>query len=66
MKANLGTVDRILRVMLALILAVLYFTGTVTGAFGIILLILGGAFLLTALLSFCPLYVPFKFTTRKS
>jgi hypothetical protein len=66
MKTNMGTVDRVARVVLALIFAVLYFSGTVTGILGIILLVLGGVFLLTSLVSFCPLYVPFKINTRKS
>jgi len=66
MKANVGTVDRILRAVLALILAVLYFSGTVTGTLGIILLVLGGILLLTSLTSFCPLYAPFKFSTLKA
>lgn len=66
MKANVGTIDRVLRAVLALILAVLYFSGTLTGTWGIILLVLGGVLLLTSLLSFCPLYAPFKFSTRKA
>ena len=65
MKPNMGTVDRIIRVLLAIIMAVLYFSGTVTGTLGIILLVLAGIFLLTNLISFCPLYAPFKFSTRK-
>lgn len=66
MKPNIGTVDRIIRAVLAIILAVLYFSGTVTGTLGIILLVLAGVFLLTSLISFCPLYAPFKFSTHKS
>lgn len=66
MKPNMGTTDRIIRAVLAIILAVLYFSGTVTGTLGIILLVLAGVFLLTSLISFCPLYAPFKFSTRKS
>jgi hypothetical protein len=66
MKANVGTVDRVLRAVLAVIFAVLYFSGTVTGTLGVILLVLGGVLLLTSLFSFCPLYVPFKFSTRKA
>ena len=66
MKLNMGNLDRIIRVVLAIIFAVLYFTGTVSGTLGIILLVLGGVFLLTSLVSFCPLYVPFKINTRKS
>ena len=65
MKQNMGSLDRIIRVVLAIIFAVLYFSGTVTGTLGIILLILGGVFLVTSLISFCPLYVPFKLSTRK-
>jgi hypothetical protein len=65
MKQNMGNLDRIIRVVLAIIFAVLYFSGTVTGTLGIILLILGGVFLVTSLISFCPLYVPFKLSTRK-
>ena len=66
MKSNMGTIDRIIRVVLAIIMAVLYFTGTVSGTVGIILLVLAGVFLLTSLISFCPLYLPFKISTRKS
>ena len=66
MKQNMGTADRIIRVVLAIIFAVLYFSGTVTGTLGIILLVFAGIFLLTSLISFCPLYAPFKFSTRKS
>jgi hypothetical protein len=65
MKSNMGTIDRTIRAVLAIILAVLYFTGTVTGTLGIVLLVLAGVLLLTSLISFCPLYVPFKISTRK-
>lgn len=66
MKPNVGTNDRITRAVLAIILAVLYFSGMVTGTLGIILLVLAGVLLLTSLISFCPLYAPYKFSTRKS
>jgi hypothetical protein len=66
MKPNVGNIDRIIRAMLAIILAVLYFSGMVTGTLGIILLVLAGVLLLTGLISFCPLYAPYKFSTRKS
>ena len=66
MKPNVGNIDRIIRAMLAIILAVLYFSGMVTGTLGIILLVLAGVLLLTSLINFCPLYAPFKFSTRKS
>ena len=66
MKKNLGTIDRILRLVIAIIFAYLYFSGTITGALGIILLVLGAVFALTSLFSFCPLYRLFKFNTLKS
>ncbi len=56
MKKNMGNVDRIIRVMLALVFAALYFTGTITGTLGIVLVVLGVVFVLTSLVSFCPLY----------
>jgi hypothetical protein len=56
MKPNMGTADRIIRVVLALLFALLYFTGTVTGTFGVVLLVLGVVFVLTSVVSFCPLY----------
>lgn len=56
MKTNVGTIDKLLRISMAIVFAVLYFTGTVTGTLGIVLLVLGGVFLLTALLGTCPLY----------
>ena len=65
MKRNLSNTDRIIRVVLAAVFAYLYFSGIVTGAFGIVLLVLGAVFLLTAIVAFCPLYAPFKFSTYK-
>lgn len=63
MKKNMGNVDRVIRVILAAIFAVLYFTGTVPGTLGIVLVILGGVFVLTSLVSFCPLYAPLGIST---
>lgn len=63
MKKNMGTADRIIRVIIAAIVGVLYFTGTVTGTLGIVLLILAGIFVLTSVISFCPLYAPFGIKT---
>lgn len=65
MKRNLSNPDRVIRVLLAAVFAYLYFSGVVTGTFGILLVALGGVFLLTAIVAFCPLYVPFKFSTFK-
>jgi len=65
MKRNMSTLARIIRVVVAALFAYLYFGGIVTGTFGIVLVVLGGVFLLTSLISFCPLYAPFKFSTYK-
>ena len=65
MKKNMGSADRIIRVLLAAVMAVLYFTDTVTGTLGIVLLALAGIFLLTSFISFCPLYYLFKINTCK-
>jgi hypothetical protein len=62
---NMGSTDRIIRVVVALIFGYLYFSGTVAGTLGIILLVLGVVFLLTSFVSFCPLYLPFKIKTNK-
>ena len=56
MKKNMGNADRIIRILIAAVFAYLYFGGVVTGTAGIILLVLGGVFVLTSLVSFCPLY----------
>lgn len=63
MKKNMGTADRIIRLIIAAIFAILYFTGVVTGTPGIVLLVLAGVFVLTSLISFCPLYAPFGIRT---
>jgi len=65
MKRNMSNTDRIIRVVLAAVFAYLYFGGIVTGTLGIVLAVLGGVFLLTAGVAFCPLYAPFKISTYK-
>jgi len=56
MKKNMGSVDKIVRIIAALAIAALYFTGTVGGTLGIVLLVLAGVFVATSFVSFCPLY----------
>ena len=56
MKKNMGNADRIIRLIIAAVFAYLYFGGVVTGTLGIVLAVLGGVFVLTSLISFCPLY----------
>lgn len=65
MKKNMGNADRIIRVIIAVIVAALYFTNVITGTLGIVLLALAGVFVLTSLMSFCPLYAPFGLSTCK-
>ncbi len=56
MKKNMGSTDRIIRVLLAAVVAFLYFGNVVSGTIGIVLLVLAAVFLLTSMVSFCPLY----------
>jgi len=56
MKKNMGNADRIIRILLAVVFAALYFTGIVTGTAGLVLVVLGGIFVATSFISFCPLY----------
>ena len=66
MKKNMGNTDRIVRIVIAAVIAVLYYTGTLSGTLGLVLLILAGVFVLTSLISFCPLYTPFGINTCPS
>lgn len=65
MKRNMSNLDRIIRVIVAALFTYLYFGGIVTGTLGIILVVLAAVFVLTAIVAFCPLYAPFKFSTQK-
>lgn len=65
MKKNMGSADRIIRFIVAVIVAVLYFTNVISGTLGIVLLVLAAIFLITSLISFCPLYAPFGLSTCK-
>jgi hypothetical protein len=65
MKKNMGNTDKLVRVLIAVIIAALYFTNTITGTLGIVLLVLAGVFVLTSAISFCPLYAPFGLSTCK-
>ncbi len=65
MKKNMGGIDRIIRIIVAILIAILYFTDVLTGTLGVVLLVLAGIFLLTSFISFCPLYLPFGLSTRR-
>lgn len=65
MKKNMGSADRIIRVIIAAIVALLFFTNVLTGILGIVLLALAVVFVLTSLAGFCPLYIIFGINTCK-
>jgi hypothetical protein len=64
-KQNMGSLDRILRLLAVVVIAVLYFTGVISGTLALILGIVAVIFLLTSIVAVCPLYIPFKLDTRK-
>jgi Protein of unknown function (DUF2892) len=63
MKKNMGSTDRVIRLLMAGVFATLYFTGTVSGTIGYVLLAFAGIFVLTSMVSFCPLYTLLGFNT---
>lgn len=66
MTKNMGSADRLVRLIVAVLVAVLYYNGTIAGTLGIVLLVLAGIFVLTSLVSFCPLYKPLGINTCKA
>ena len=65
MKVNMGVVDRAIRIVIALSIAVLYFTGRISGTLAVVLGVIAILFLLTGLMGWCPAYLPFGLSTRK-
>lgn len=65
MKKNMGSVDRTVRTVFAVIVAILYFTGAISGTLAIVLGVLAAIFLLTSLIGTCPLYLPVGLSTKK-
>ncbi len=66
MKTNMGLIDRAIRIAIAVLIGVLYFTNVITGVTAIVLLILATAFIVTGFVGFCPLYSLLKITTRRN
>ena len=64
MKPNMGTFDRVMRVLAAALVIGLYFMNYISGTVAIVLLVFAGIFILTSLISFCPLYLPFGLSTK--
>lgn len=65
MKMNMGTIDRLIRLIVVVVIGVLYYTGQVSGLLATILGIVAVAFLVTSILGWCPAYLPFGLSTRK-
>lgn len=66
MKPNMGSADRVIRLILAAIVVGLYFTGTITSTLGIVLMVFAAVFALTSFVGFCPIYTAFGWHTRKA
>jgi hypothetical protein len=65
MKKNMGSTDKIIRIAAAVVIAVLYFTNTISGTLALILGAFAIIFIITSFVSVCPLYIPFGLSTRK-
>ena len=65
MKANIGSLDKVIRIFLAIVFAMLYITKMVEGTLGNILLVVGGVLLLTSIINFCPLYAIMGLNSNK-
>lgn len=65
MKKNMGNADRVIRTLLAILVGILYYTGIISGTTAVVLGIIAVVFLLTSLVSTCPLYMPFGLSTKK-
>jgi hypothetical protein len=64
MKKNIGVVDKIIRLLVAIVFVVLFLTKVVTGVWGIVMLIIALMFVVTSIISICPLYLPFGIKTN--
>ncbi|MCE5194159.1 MAG: DUF2892 domain-containing protein [Nitrospiraceae bacterium] len=65
MTKNMGTTDKIIRIIIAVVIGILYLTGNISGILAVVLGILAVIFLLTSFVGWCPLYVPFGISTKK-
>lgn len=65
MKTNVGNIDKVFRILIALVIFGLYLAHIITGTLAIILLVLAVVFILTSIVKFCPLYLPFGINTIK-
>jgi hypothetical protein len=65
MKKNMGTIDKVLRILVAIAFVILYFTNVISGVWGIIMLVIAAMFVITSIIGICPAYMPFGISTCK-
>lgn len=65
MKTNMGLADKVIRILVAVIIGILYFTSVIGGTLAIVLLVIAAAFIFTSVVGVCPLYLPFGLSTLK-
>jgi di/tricarboxylate transporter len=65
MKKNVGTIDKVIRILIAVTLVVLFFTNVISGTLGIILLVLAVVLVATSLISLCPIWLALGINTQK-
>jgi hypothetical protein len=65
MKKNIGSIDKVIRLLLAAVILILAFTKVITGTLAIVLIILAVILVLTSIISVCPMYLPFGLSTLK-
>lgn len=65
MKKNMGSTDKMIRILVAILIAILYFTNIISGTLALVLGVFAIIFALTSFISFCPLYLPFGINTAK-
>tara|TARA_R110002072_G_scaffold91569_3_gene204207 strand:+ start:338 stop:547 length:210 start_codon:yes stop_codon:yes gene_type:complete len=65
MKKNMGLTDKVVRILIAIGIATLYLTDYISGTLAIVLLAIAVIFIITSFMGFCPLYYPFRISTRR-
>ena len=66
MKKNVGSIDKVIRIILAAVIGILAITQMISGIFAVLMLILAGVLILTTVISFCPIYYPMGISTAKN
>jgi hypothetical protein len=65
MKKNVGTIDKVIRILIAVVVVTLYFTNVISGTLGIILLAVAAILVVTSLVSICPIYLALGLNSGK-